>query len=88
MAVAVDTGVRRAAVFVIADKTVDDGGAEEVGEIEHVMAHTERGTHTACILDVFERAARVFADIAAFNDIVVAEKLHGDAHAFKALFDG
>ena len=82
IAVAVNAGVRRSAVNVSVNETVDNIALEAVGKVENVVRHAKAGCYAAGICYIVDRAAAVgFGN----TDILVGKKLHGYAGAFVAL---
>ena len=81
VAVAVDAGVRCRAALIGIHKAVHHLLAEAVREIEHIKRHTELIGHAARILDVFERAAALFAR---YPGVLIVEQPHRCADTFAA----
>ena len=81
VAVAVDAGVRCRAALIGIHKAVHHLLAEAVREIEHIERHTELIGHAARILDVFERAAALFAR---HPGVLIVEQPHRRADTLAA----
>ena len=81
VAVAVDAGVRCRTALIGIHKAVHHLLAEAVREIEHIKRHTELIGHAARILDVFERAAALFAR---YPGVLIVEQPHRCADTFAA----
>ena len=72
-AVALDAGVRRAALQIVFDEQVNDGALEDLVEIEHIVRDAERFTDALGIGEVLGRAA------AAEAGGLARQQLEGDA---------
>ena len=82
ISVAVNARVRRSAVAICVNESLDNLQFEIIGIIENIIRYTESVCNAPCVLNIVERTAGLFLF---YPDILVIVKLHRYAYRFIAL---
>ena len=80
--IAVDAGIRRLAVLIGIDKTLDDILGETFRKIKDIIGHPQTIGDASGIFHILQGAAGAFSGD---TGVLVGKKLHGSAGAFVAL---